>query len=854
MNLFPHNHGIFAIMKKIERKMRIKGGILLLVFLMGIPAVLLSQVLEPVKWSFEYVQLDDGSFQLKAICAIDDQWHVYATDIYEGREFDGPIPTTFSLDTISDASIIGNTTMDGDKITHYDPNFEMDTHYFEGTAAFVRNISVAEGASGRLNGLVEYMACDDQKCIFPDPVPVKIMYEDGQVVSVEAYDPIQEQMEAAQSGVLDPVSWSFRSESLGNDEYNLYATATIDEGWHVYSQHLSSLEGPLPTVFEWGEGIEIIGETIEGEPHVEYDPNFMMDLAFFEDTPDFVQKVKAPAGTTPLVTGYLDYMVCNDQMCLPPTTVDFTIDLATGVGKVKELDATGIDTITDQFKLPGVDLDNPYKSCTTDEESTGDESKSTGLWTIFLLGFGGGLVALFTPCVFPMIPLTVSFFTKGSENRKKGLFRAILYGFFIFFIYFAISIPFHIWKIDPGVFSIIATGVGMNLFFFVIFVVFAISFFGYFEIQLPQSWANKADKASNAGGLIGMFFMALTLVVVSFSCTGPILGSVLAKTISDGPTPLSFAMGGFGVALGLPFALFAMFPSWLNNLPKSGGWLNSVKVVLGFAEVALAVKFLSNADLVKQWNLVHRETFFLIWAVIALLTGIYLLGKIKFPHDSPIKKLKTSRIILALVFIGFGVYLLPGILPKPPWEHKLVAGFPPPTFYSWYNTDSGDDGDHKSKCPLDLDCTKDFDEARDRADVSQKPIFIDFTGWACVNCRRMEENVWIDDNVYNKLSTEFEVVSLYVDDKRELDEDKKGVVEIVYDDGETKLKAINTIGDRWTALEILSFENATQPLYAVISPDGQLMSSPVGYTPDSDEYNEWLQCSLDAYEEYKTGK
>jgi thiol:disulfide interchange protein DsbD len=576
----------------------------------------------------------------------------------------------------------------------------------------------------------------------------------------------------------------------------------------------------------------------------------MMDLAFFEGMADFIQKVKPKDGATKIEAD-LYYMVCNDEMCLPPTGVDFVIDLASGKGGVKTLVTEGNNTVNEEFILPGVDLDNPYSECSTDEEQETDQNESSSLLKIFLLGFGGGLVALFTPCVFPMIPLTVSFFTKGSGDRKQGLFRAILYGFFIFAIYFAISIPFHIWKIDPAVFSVIATGVGMNLFFFIIFVVFAISFFGYFEIQLPQSWANKADKASNTGGLIGMFFMALTLVVVSFSCTGPILGSVLAKTISDGPVPLSVALGGFGVALGLPFALFAMFPSWLNNLPKSGGWLNSVKVVLGFAEVALAVKFLSNADLVKQWHIVHRETFFLIWGIIAVLTGIYLLGKIKFPHDSPIKKLKTSRVVLALAFIGFGIYLLPGILPKPPWEHKLVAGFPPPTFYSWYNTDEGDEGDHKVKCPLNLDCTKDFDEARDRADLSQKPIFIDFTGWACVNCRRMEENVWIDEDVYDKLSKEFEVVSLYVDDKRDLAEDKKGVVEIVYEDGETKLKAINTIGDRWTALEILSFENATQPLYAVISPDGTLMSSPVGYTPDSGEYNAWLQCSLDAYEAYQ---
>lgn len=844
MHLQPSIHGIFALMNQIEKKMRIKGAILLLAFLLGVPAALMAQVIEPVKWAFDFELQEDGSYQLIANCTIDDKWHIYSLETVEDQDILGPIPTSFVLDTVSDANIIGLPSEGGDRITHYDPNFEMDLHYFENTASLFYNVKIADGASGRFNGMVEYMACDESQCIFPDPVPIKIIYDNGAISSVTEYDPLSEQAKSQnESGVLDPVKWSFRSETLAAGEYNLIATATIDEGWHVYSQHLDNDEGPIATEFNWGEQVENIGVTEEGEPHVEYDPNFMMDLAFFEGTADFIQKVK-PKGRETNITADLYYMVCNDEMCLPPTPVDFEIDLATGKGGVKMTVFDGSSTVNDEFILPGVDLDNPYSGCSPDGDDSGDENESSSLLTIFLLGFGGGLVALFTPCVFPMIPLTVSFFTKGSGNKKKGLFRAILYGFFIFFIYFAISIPFHIWKIDPAVFSVIATGVGMNLFFFVIFVVFAISFFGYFEIQLPQSWANKADKASNTGGLIGMFFMALTLVVVSFSCTGPILGSVLAKTISDGPVPLSVALGGFGVALGLPFALFAMFPSWLNNLPKSGGWLNSVKVVLGFAEVALAIKFLSNADLVKQWNIVHRETFFLIWGVIAVLTGIYLLGKIKFPHDSPIKKLKTSRVILALAFIGFGVYLLPGVLPKPPWEHKLVAGFPPPTFYSWYKSDS--------KCPLGLDCTKDFDVAREKANASQKPIFIDFTGWACVNCRRMEENVWIDDKVFDKLSTQFEVVSLYVDDKRELEEDKKGVVEIVYDDGDVKLKAINTIGDRWTALEILSFANATQPLYAVISPDGTLMSSPVGYTPDSEEYSDWLQCSLDAYEKYQT--
>ena len=455
----------------------------------------------------------------------------------------------------------------------------------------------------------------------------------------------------------------------------------------------------------------------------------------------------------------------------------------------------------------------------------------------------GGLVALITPCVFPMIPLTVSFFTKGSEDKRKGKSRAITYGFFIFAIYTVLAVPFHIWNLDPEILNEISTGFTLNIIFFAIFVFFAGSFFGYYELTLPSGLANKADSASGKSGVIGIFFMAITLAIVSFSCTGPILGSLLAGVLKGGPWPLTSALAGFGIALGLPFALFAMFPQWLNKLPSSGGWLNVVKVVLGFVELALAVKFLSNADLVYQLGWVKRETFFLIWFLISMGCALYLFGLYRFPHDSPKSKISPARNMIAMVFLLFAVYLFPGMLKNPWWSHGLLAGFPPYEYYSWY--------DKESKCPLELDCTKDYYEAVELAEVKDKPIFIDFTGHACVNCRRMEENVWPEKEVYDLLSEKFQVVSLYVDDKRKLPEDEQHEVEITYADGSKKAKKIRTIGNKWSTLEILSFDNSTQPLYAILSPDGELMNAPVGYTPDVSEYVDWMKCGIEAYEDYK---
>jgi thiol:disulfide interchange protein DsbD len=394
-------------------------------------------------------------------------------------------------------------------------------------------------------------------------------------------------------------------------------------------------------------------------------------------------------------------------------------------------------------------------------------------------------------------------------------------------------------SINPDILNEISTNVWLNVSFFVIFVVFAISFFGYFEITLPSSWANKANSATGVGGLIGIFFMALTLAVVSFSCTGPILGSLLVGSISSdgGAWQLTVGMAGFGLALALPFALFAMFPGWLNSLPQSGGWLNTVKVVLGFAELALAIKFLSNADLVEHWGILPREIFFAFWIIIGIGMVLYLFGKIKFPHDSPIEKLPKSRMAFGFLVLAFVIYMIPGLTNTKYSNLTLLSGFPPPMFYSLY--------EKSSNCPLDLQCFKDYEEGMAYAKKVGKPVMLDFTGWACVNCRRMEEKVWVKPEIYNLLNDKYVLISLYVDDRKELPAEKQGI----YTTKQNKEREVITIGNKWSILESEAFGVNSQPYYVLLSPDEQLLNQPKGYTPEVTAYKEFLECGLDAFKQ-----
>jgi len=494
-------------------------------------------------------------------------------------------------------------------------------------------------------------------------------------------------------------------------------------------------------------------------------------------------------------------------------------------------DATiqGGEDMSSRIRINSFDLKHPVSPC----GDTGTAGK--GLLSIFLLGLLGGFIALLTPCVFPLIPLTVSFFTKSSSSGKA---HAFLYGFFIFLIYVLLSLPFYLLDhVNPEILNTISTSIWLNLFFFLIFVVFAISFFGYFEITLPGSVANSVNSKSGGTSLLGIFFMALTLAIVSFSCTGPILGSLLVGALSNngGAIQLTIGMGGFGLGLALPFAVFALFPGWLGSLPKSGGWLGSVKVVLGFLELAMAIKFLSNADLVKQWGIVKREIFIAFWVIIGVLITLYLMGKIRFPHDSPIKKFSASRIGF-LAFFGIAtIYLIPGLTNTKAANLTLISGFPPPLCYSVYK--------NPVNCTKGVEPLRDYEQAITLAKKLNKPVLIDFTGWACVNCRRMEENVWTDPEVRKRMLDSFVVVSLYVDERRLL----PAASQTVYTTRDGAKKDIITVGDKWATFQSENFNAVSQPQYALVSPDEKILTYTKGYTPRAQDFTQWLDCGLAAF-------
>ncbi|CAM4409501.1 protein-disulfide reductase DsbD family protein [Zobellia nedashkovskayae] len=629
----------------------------------------------------------------------------------------------------------------------------------------------------------------------------------------------------------NPVKWSQEVKKINDTDYELVLKGDIAEGWHIFSQFTSE-GGSLPSEFDYkkvGEGYELLGKTVESETVVEYSDIFEVDETFFKETAIFTQIIRLLDSSVNQIDINLFYQVCK-EVCIP-VDQDFSFVLDGGAAVKEE------KIIDEHSKTLGAALKLDLKKKELLGNSHDGVETGSSLWMIFGLGFLGGLIALLTPCVFPMIPLTVSFFTKHSQQKSKGIINALLYGFFIVLIYFLLSLPFHIFdSVDSQILNTIATNIWLNIAFFLIFVFFSFSFFGYYELTLPSSWANKMDAASSKiGGVMGIFFMAVTLAIVSFSCTGPILGGLLGSTVleeGDVAMNLSAGMTGFGVALALPFALFALFPAWLNSLPKSGGWMTTVKVVLGFLELALALKFLSNADLVGNWGILKREIFLGIWIVLFVLLTLYLFGVFKFPHDGPKKKLSLGRKAIGFLSAGFSIYIILGLLGVS--SLKLLSGFPPPAFYSVFETESD--------CPLGINCFKDFEEGVAYAKEVNKPILLDFTGWACVNCRKMEENVWSEPDVYEILKDDYVLISLYVDDRKELPESEQFVFK--YDTG--RVKHIETIGQKWGTFQTVNFNAASQPYYVLMSPDLEILNNAVQYT-DSDVYREWLKTGLENF-------
>ena len=659
--------------------------------------------------------------------------------------------------------------------------------------------------------------------------------------------------------IRDAVSWSYSVEDKSPTEKVIVFSATIKGDWHLYGTELPS-GGPTPTslIVDKIAGAQLVGKlTASKKPIEKHDPNFDMTLRFYSGQVSFRQTLRITDPKTFNFSGAIRYMVCNDEQCLPPTNWDFTIALKE-LGKVAAAPAAEqteakaeaaptaevaqpltVDSAQQAADSAAVAPAEPSDAASalwtpviSELKAYGDRALSgadSGLLMLFFAGFVGGLVALVTPCVWPMIPMTVSFFLKRSQDRKKGIRDAAIYGLAIIVIYLALGLSVSA-LFGADALNNLATNAYFNIFFFLLLVVFAASFFGAFEIVLPASWTTKMDqKADSATGLVSIFFMAFTLALVSFSCTGPIIGTLLvqAATSSSGFLAPAVGMFGFALALALPFTLFAIFPGLLQSMPKSGGWMNSVKVVLAFIELALALKFLSIADLAYGWHILDREVFLSLWIVIFILLGLYLLGKLRFPHDSPQEKTPIPALFLAIVSLSFAVYMMPGLIGAP---LRAISAFAPPLKTQDLNL-------YKNEVHAQFD---DYETGMAYARQVGKPVIIDFSGYGCVNCRKMEASVWIDAEVKKLLEQDYVLITLMVDDKKPLAEPM-----VVQEDGhEVKLR---TIGDKWSYLQRVKFGANAQPFYVLLDHQGKPLAPSRAYDEDVPAYISFLKGGLSEF-------
>ena len=643
------------------------------------------------------------------------------------------------------------------------------------------------------------------------------------------------------SQIYDPVKWSTSVQKISDIEYNLIATATIESGWHLYSQVVPE-GGPIPTTFTFidSKHYSLVNKTQEEEGHEVDDSVFEMRIKFFENKAEFKQRVIV-LNDINTIDAEVEFMVCDDEKCLPPNNIDLAFKIASNA----VTNITAVDKVKTAVEEKG---EAKYLKLKKSQK----KEKSKGLLGTFLIAFLFGFTALLTPCVFPMIPMTVSFFTKQSKNKAQGIRNAIIFGIYIVVIYVLLGTVITA-IFGASALNALATNVWFNVIFFLLLVIFAVSFLGAFELTLPSSWGTKVDAQADKGGIVGIFFMALALAIVSFSCTGPIVGSILVEAASGGNQigPI-IGMLGFSLAIALPFALFAAFPGWMNSLPKSGGWLNTVKVVLGFLELAFAFKFLSNADLVLQLHWLEREVFLAIWITIFGTLALYLFGKIQLPHDSPLSNISVGRLSLGLLSLTFAIYMLPGLWGAP---LNLISAFPPAQHYSEspYGvgyTKLGDgggmshaeipDGAHLM-APHNILAFNDYYKGLAYAKKVGKPIMIDFTGYACVNCRKMEQNVWAKDKVLKILKEDVVLISLYVDDRRKLEAD-----EVV--DSQLKIgKKLKNIGQKWSEFQTIKYKTNSQPFYVLMNHNEENLIDPVAYTPNVDEYYAWLKEGLSKF-------
>lgn len=812
-----------------------------------LPFLLQGQLLDPVKWTTEIKDLGNQEYELILRADLEKGWAIYS----QKSDPNAASPTELTFKPGAHYSLAGESREVGQKKEGPEPLFDnLVVIKYYNTVDFVQKVKVSD-ATKPIEAEIYYMCCDSEKCIPPTPKSFKFSIAGSPVSLSGGGLPSDGAVSPSQEGLYDPVKVKARISKLSDKKFQVVFDAVIDKGWYIYSNHIPE-DGPIPSSIDWdpAAGYKTSGEIVENSDHKikGFDDIFEMELTKYKEKVSFSQDIEV---TDPKakITGFFTYQTCDATKCLPPKSLAFEIipdqasitlegDQGTGLN-LPAGGGTGLDQT-----IPSIveTLQTPLGNC-------GEEvvKGSNHFWT-FLFGFLGGLLALLTPCVFPMIPLTVSYFTKGSKDRKSGVRNGLLYGFSIIVIYVAIGLLITA-LFGATALNELSTNWVANVLFFVIFVVFAFSFFGYFEITLPSSWSNKTDSMADKGGLVGTFFMAFTLAIVSFSCTGPIIGSAIVESATSATGP-AIVMFGFSLALALPFGLFAAFPAWLNSLPKSGSWMSSVKVVLGFLELALALKFLSVADMTKHWGVLGYEIFMGLWVVIFALMTLYLFGFIRFPHDSPIKKLSAVRWTFALGALALTIYLATGFRYIPEYNSynslKLMSGLAPPATYNYFLPEAQLDESIKSrypsfsKCANNINCFKDYKEGLAYARETGKPLLIDFTGYGCVNCRKTEEHIWVKDKIRKKLNDEFVLVSLYVDDRAPLDSQLVSAV---------TQSPIRNVGNKWADFQIVNFNQNSQPLYVMITPDEKVLAKPRGYKEGVEDYDQFLSCGLEAYKQ-----
>ncbi len=802
-----------------------------------------AQILQPVHWSTSYRALGNNEFELTLKATMDKGWAIYS----QTSDPNAAQPTEIKFETGNHLRLIGPVVEKGQKKEGPEPLFDnlIVAKYYD-QVEFVQKIHLLDPTkSVRVSAY--FMSCDSEKCI--PPAEKMFTFDLANTGGNKGSLPADFSDDSPTSGLLEPVKVHAAFVKNSETKAAIIFELKIQDGWYVYSNKIGE-GGPIPTSIDWNAGahFKTAGTLNESSDYRldEFDEIFEMKLTKYKKLVRFSQEIEL-VDPSKKVEGFFTYQTCDATKCLPPKSLEFAYDHIAGTivlegsdrGQGMNMPVMDGDNVIDQAIGTIIESqNNPIANC--GEETT---QGSNLLWT-FIFGFLGGLLALLTPCVFPMIPLTVSFFTK--DKKSQGLRNALLYGASIIVIYVSIGLLITA-LFGATALNELSTNWVANTLFFIIFIVFAFSFFGYYEIQLPSSWATKSDALAETGGILGIFFMAFTLAIVSFSCTGPIIGSAIVQSSTNRLGPF-IVMLGFSSALAIPFGLFAAFPAFLNSLPRSGSWMNSVKVVLGFLELALAFKFLSVADMCEHWGILKYEVFMGIWVLIFALMTLYLFGFIRFPHDSPVKKLSAARWAFALGSFALTCYLASGFIYDAKNNSyrglKLLSGLAPPSTYNLFLPEPDLNAEIKSKypsfskCANNIDCFKNYFEALEYAREKNKPILIDFTGYGCVNCRKTEEHIWVDEEIKYKLNNEFVLVSLYVDDRSPIEK------ELISKNTGAKIR---NVGNKWADFQIINFNQNSQPLYVMLTPNQQVLAKPRGYHEGIASYNAFLECGLMAF-------